>query len=97
MQSDILKALIQEVSALKEIIETSTRRKAVCEGLIKVMTHLPCTDGASTSQPAQTAQPAPEDEENKVEDEDEEEDVANCGEKEDEDDDDEGSGGTPTF
>ena len=59
----------------KKFSKTSSPRKAACEVLIKVMTSLSGTNGASTSQPAQTVQPAPKDKENKVEDEDEEEDV----------------------
>ena len=55
VQSDILRALIHEVSALQEIIDTSTHRKAEYEGLIKTMTISVRTDGAFTSQHAPSA------------------------------------------
>ena len=58
VQSDILKGLYEEVVVLKEIVETSSRMKTVCEKLIKVMIHSLDTDGASSSQPSQDGSPA---------------------------------------
>ena len=50
-KSDILKGLLEEVAALKEVIAMSSRRKTACERLISVMTLPPTMDGASSSQP----------------------------------------------
>ena len=65
-KSDILKGLMQEVAALKEVIAISTRRKAACEHLISVMTLSSTTDGASTSQPSHSACPDEEETEDGV-------------------------------
>ena len=69
-KSDILKGLLEEVVALKEIIDISSRRKTTCELLISVMTPSSTTDGATTSQPHHTVCP-----DDNTDDEDTEDDV----------------------
>ena len=97
VKSDILKGLYEEVNALKEIIETFSHRKAICEGLIKVMTPPPGTDGASSSRQTQSGKPAAVNEGSDDEDEDDEVAMDDSDAEEIEDEDDDDSTGTPTF
>ena len=45
-----MKELCEEIDVLKKTIETLSRRKSVCEGLVRDITSSPSKDGASTSQ-----------------------------------------------
>ena len=48
---------MEEVVALKEIIDISSQRKSACEYLISVMTTSSTSYGATTSQPSHTMYP----------------------------------------
>ena len=53
VQRNVLKELCEEIDFLKKAIETLSRMKSICEGLVRDMTSSPGKDDATSSQPGQ--------------------------------------------